>query len=52
MKKKEVITMTVFSGTITTLILMWQGADDLLLAVVTFVIVMCLIYFTFNEGSR
>ncbi len=52
MKKKEIITMTGFSIMITVVILIWQGIEDILLAIVTFGIIMCLVYLMYNEGGR
>ena len=52
MKRKEIFTMSWFSILITVVILIWQGVEDFLLAIVTFLIVVCLIYLTFYEGGK
>lgn len=52
MKRKEIFTMIWFSMLITVVVLIWQGIEGLLLAIVTFLIIVCLVYLTFYEGGK
>ena len=52
MKRKEIITMTAFSIMLTVVILIWQGIGDLLLAIVTLLIIACLVYITFHGEAQ
>lgn len=52
MNRNGIITMTGVSVIIMVVVLIWQGIDDIMLAVVTFGIIMCLFYLMLNKGSK